>query len=349
MEKYPMIQIDGSYGEGGGQILRTSLALSAILRKPFLIHHIRSKRKNPGLQAQHLKAIEAVAEITEAQVEGVRLGSQEVTFFPQKIIPGEYQFDIKTAGSITLLLQALLPPLCLAKKPSKLTLVGGTHVPWSPPFHYFSEVFLPALYRIGISIEAKLERWGFYPKGGGRIEIEIPPTPSWGPISLISRGALRKIRGLSAVARLPKHIAERQKEEALKRIYQELKEEAEITVLEEVPSSSPGSFFFLRAEFEEIVVGFSSLGEKGKPAERVADEALDHLIQYMRSEGCLDPYLSDQLVLWMALIKGRSSFTTTCITEHLLTNLWVIKQFLGVKINRKGEKGEIGEIEFINE
>lgn len=185
-----------------------------------------------------------------------------MTFFPQKIIPGEYQFDIKTAGSITLLLQALLPPLCLAKKPSKLTLVGGTHVPWSPPFHYFSEVFLPVLYRIGISIEAKLERWGFYPKGGGRIEIGIHPSHSWGSISLISRGVLKKIRGLSAVARLPRHIAERQKEEALKRIYQGLKEEAEITVLEEVPSSSPCSFFFYGQSLKRSWLGFLPWGKK---------------------------------------------------------------------------------------
>ena len=149
-----LIEIDGSYGEGGGQILRTALALSAILRKPFTIHHIRSKRKNPGLQAQHLEAVEALARITEAETEGVKFGSQKITFIPQKILPGDYQFEVRTAGSVTLLLQAIFLPLCLAQGTSRLTLVGGTHVPWSPSFHYLSEVLLPTLQSMGISAEA---------------------------------------------------------------------------------------------------------------------------------------------------------------------------------------------------
>ena len=144
-----LIQIDGSYGEGGGQILRTALALSAILKKPFTISHIRSKRKNPGLQAQHLEAVEALARITEAQTEGVKFGSQKITFIPQEIRPGKYQFEVRTAGSVTLLLQAIFLPLCLSKGISRVTLIGGTHVQWSPSFHYFSEVLLPTLERIG--------------------------------------------------------------------------------------------------------------------------------------------------------------------------------------------------------
>ena len=140
--KIKPIEIDGSYGEGGGQILRTSLALSAILRKPFSIHRIRSKRKNPGLQAQHLEGVEALSRITEAETEGVKFGSQKITFFPKKILPGDYQFEVRTAGSVTLLLQAIFLPLCLAQGNSTLSLVGGTHVPWSPPFHYLSEVLL---------------------------------------------------------------------------------------------------------------------------------------------------------------------------------------------------------------
>jgi RNA 3'-phosphate cyclase len=344
-----LIEMDGSYGEGGGQILRTALALSAILKKPFTLHHIRSKRKNPGLQAQHLKAVEALERITEAHTEDVKFESQKITFIPQKILPGDYQFEVRTAGSITLLLQAIFPPLCLAQETSKLTLAGGTHVPWSPPFHYFSEVLLPTLKWIGVSAEAAIEKWGFYPRGGGKIRLKINPVHELTPISLVQRGSLKKIQGLSAISNLPKHVAERQKDQALKRIQEELKMDAEINVFYDVPSNGPGSFLFLFTEYEKTLAGFSSLGTRGKPAERVADEAVDALKNYIQSDGCIDPYLADQLVPFLALAKGNSSFTATRITEHLLTNLWVIQHFLDVKISIWGEKGKEGRVEFFNE
>ncbi len=344
-----LIEIDGSYGEGGGQILRTALALSAILQKPFTIHHIRSKRKNPGLQAQHLEAAEALARITEAQTEGFKFGSQKITFIPQKILPGDYQFEVRTAGSVSLLLQAVFLPLCLANEKSNLTLVGGTHVPWSPPFHCLSEVLLPTLKSMGVSAEATIEKWGFYPKGGGKIQLKINPVHEFKPIYLFDRSPLKKIRGISAISNLPKHVADRQREQALKRIQRELKIDAEITILYDVPSNGPGSFLFLLAEYEKTLAGFSSLGARGKPAEKVADEAVDFLKNYFSSEGCIDPHLADQLVPFMALAKGNSSFATTRITEHLLTNLWVIQHFLDVTISREGERGERGRVEFLNE
>jgi len=343
------IEIDGSYGEGGGQILRTALALSAILKKPFTIHHIRSKRKNPGLQAQHLEAVEALSTITEAQTEGVRFGSQKITFIPQKILPGDYQFEVRTAGSVSLLLQALFLPLCLAKEKSKLILAGGTHVPWSPSFHYLSEVLLPTLQWMGVSANATIEKWGFYPKGGGRIQLEINPVLELKPISLVERGSLKKIRAISAVSNLPKHVAERQKEQALKRIRRELKIDAEITIQEDVPSNGPGSFLFLLTEYEKTFAGFSSLGARGKPAEKVADEAVDSLKDYIESDGCVDPHLADQVIPFVAMAKGNSSFTTSQITEHLLTNLWAIGHFLEVKVQRRGEIGRTGRVEFLNE
>lgn len=344
-----MIEIDGSYGEGGGQILRTALALSAILRKPFTIHHIRSKRKNPGLQAQHLEAVRALARITEAETEGVRFESQKITFVPKKIVPGNYDFAVRTAGSVTLLLQAVFLPLCLAEGSSRLNLVGGTHVPWSPPFHYFSEVLLPTLQPLGISVDPAIEKWGFYPRGGGRIHLKIEPAVELKSISLVDRGSLKKIRGLSAISNLPMHVAERQKDQALKRIQAELKIDPGITIVCDVPSNGPGSFLFLLAEYEKTIAGFSSLGARGKPAEKVADEAVDSLKDYMESDGCIDFHLSDQLAPFMALAKGYSSFTTTQLTDHLLTNLWVIGQFLGIKILRTGKKGERGRVEFLNE
>ncbi|HUL20232.1 MAG TPA: RNA 3'-terminal phosphate cyclase [Thermodesulfobacteriota bacterium] len=343
-----MIQIDGSYGEGGGQILRTALALSAILKKPFTLYHIRCKRKNPGLQAQHLAAVEALARITEAQVEGVTFGSQEITFIPQRVHSGEYQFEVRTAGSAILLLQAIFLPLCFSRGVSNVTLIGGTHVQWSPSFHYFSEVFLPALEGLGVSATVAIERWGFFPKGGGRIRLKINPIQELKPISLVDRGSLKKIRGISAVSKLPEHVAERQKEQALKRIQGELKIDGEIAVLDDVHSDGPGSFLFLLAEYEKVISGFSALGVKGKPAERVADEAVDSLKDYLESEGCVDPYLTDQIVPFMALAKGNSSITTMLITEHLLTNLWVIQHFLDVTISKEGEKGKKGRVEFLN-
>jgi RNA 3'-terminal phosphate cyclase (ATP) len=348
-----MVEIDGSYGEGGGQILRSALAFSAILKRPLVVHHIRARRKNPGLRPQHLKGVEALAQITEAEVQGAHIGSEAVTFIPKGIIPGDYRFEVgngkRSAGSATLLLQTLLPPLCFSREPSQLTLVGGTHVPWSPSFHYLSEVLFPTLYSMGISVEASIDRWGWYPQGGGIIRAEIRPSPSFRPISLLDRGLLKKIRGLSATSNLPRHVAERQKDYALRRIEREMKMDAEIAVLDHASGSGPGSFFFLVAESEKAIAGFSSLGERGKPAEEVAKEALDSLRDYTKSDGCIDPHLSDQLVPFIVLAKGSSAFTTTRITEHLLTNLWVMQHFFDVRISRLGERGENGKVEVFNE
>jgi RNA 3'-phosphate cyclase len=344
-----LIEIDGAYGEGGGQILRTALALSATLRKPFTIFHIRSKRKNPGLQAQHLEAVKALARITEAQTEGVELGSQTITFIPGKILPGNYRFEVRTAGSVTLLLQAIFVPLCFSKGICSVTLIGGTHVQWSPSFHYLSEVLLPTLERIGVSAQADIEKWGFYPKGGGRIRLKINPVQELRPISLVDRGLFKKFRGISAISNLPRHVADRQKEHALKRIQRELQIDGEITVLDNVFSNGTGSFLFLLAEYETGLAGFSSLGARGKPAEKVADEAVDALKDYVESDGCVDPHLADQLVPYMALIRGNSSFTTVRVTEHLLTNLWVTQHFANVTISREGETGKRGRVELLNE
>ena len=344
-----MIEIDGSYGEGGGQILRTALAFSTILKIPIRVKNIRANRKNPGLGNQHLAAANALARISGATIEGNKIGSQRMTFIPKEVRPGGYEFRIETAGSVTLLLQTIFLPLCLAPGDSTLTLVGGTHVPWSPPFHYLSEVFLPGLSPMGVSADALIEKWGFYPKGGGLVRLEISQVNGLKPISLVERGSLKKIRGISAIANLPKHVAERQKEQALERIQREVKIDPEIAILSDAPSVGQGSFLFLSAEYEGIVVGFSSLGARGKPAEKVADEAVDFLKNYLESDGCVDPHLADQLVPFMALAKGHSSLTTTQMTEHLLTNLWVVAQFMETKIQTQGELGGPGRVDFPNE
>lgn len=344
-----MIEIDGSFGEGGGQILRTALILSALFKRSLTLHHIRARRKNPGLGYQHLMAVNAWAEISGAKVEGNIIGSQKLTFIPAEIRPGNYQFRIGTAGSVTLLLQALLLPLGLSQKGSRLILEGGTHVPWSPPFHYLSEVLFPVLRSMGMSMQGKIHQWGWYPKGRGVMEVEIQPIRSLKPISLLERGSLKGIRGLSASSLLPKDVGERQREEALRRIEKEMKMEAEIAILPDIPSKGPGSFLFLVAESEGGLAGFSSLGRKGKRAEEVAREAVDALKDYLKAGGCVDPHLADQLIPYMAIADGSSFFTTTRITEHLLTNLWVIQHFKNLKISVTGEKGEGGKVELLKE
>ncbi len=342
-----MIEIDGSYGEGGGQIFRTALIFSAILNRPMRVSRIRAGRKNPGLRPQHLRAVEALAKISGAWTEGLGIGADTITFVPQEVLPGDYQFDIGTGGSVTLLLQALLAPLALAGEKSRLTLIGGTHVPWSPPYHYVDKVLFPALQVMGVDVRAHIERWGWYPRGGGMVKIEIQPCSEFKPATFIDRGSLKNVHGLSATSLLPGHVADRQKNYAVERLEKEVGLKSEIEILEDAPANGPGSFLFIEAEFEGGIAGFSSLGERGKKAEQVAKEAVDSFKGYLEAEGCVDPYLADQLVPFMGLAKGSSAFTTTRITEHLLTNLWVIQHFADVKITRTGDKGEPGRLDII--
>ncbi|MFQ5881527.1 MAG: RNA 3'-terminal phosphate cyclase [Candidatus Methylomirabilales bacterium] len=334
-----MLTIDGSYGEGGGQILRTALALSAVLGRPVLIEKIRARRRNPGLQAQHLAAVRALAEISRAEVEGATVGSISLRFVPSRIAPGEYRWDVGTAGAISLVLQAILIPLALAPASSRFAITGGTHVPWSPPFPYIQQVLLPSLETMGLQASLTLRRWGFYPKGGGIVEGNVQPS-LLRPLNLTGRGALVEIQGLSAAAGLPVSIAERQRDRALSRL-SALGAPCRIE-LSSVEAHSPGTILFLLVKFHGGRVGFSSLGEKGKPAERVADEACDQLFAYLQRAGVADPHLADQLLLPMALAPGSSSLSTTRLTQHLLTNRWVVEQFLPGRVRVEGEVGEPG-------
>ncbi|MGB9716006.1 MAG: RNA 3'-terminal phosphate cyclase, partial [Thermodesulfovibrionales bacterium] len=249
-----MLEINGSFGEGGGQVLRTSLSLSCLLKKPFKIFNIRIKRKKPGLMPQHLMGIRALKLISNAEVKGDSAGSLELVFEPKEVKAGEYVFDIGTAGSVSLLLQALLPPLIFAKDKSSLSLKGGTHVPFSPTFNYINEVFIPAIKMLGIEIEANIENYGFYPKGGGKVKAEIMPADRITSMNFLERGEIKRIKGISAVANLPLSIAERQKDSALK-ILASQGLNAEIETLP-VPALSNGTFLFLKAETEKFFAGF---------------------------------------------------------------------------------------------
>lgn len=321
-----MVEIDGSFGEGGGQILRTSLSLSCLLGKPFRIYNIRKSRSRPGLMPAHITAVRAAASTSRAQVEGDSKGSLGIEFRPGRIRPGQYRFDIGTAGSTSLVLQTLLPPLIFSGDISNLVITGGTHVPFSPPFNYISEVFLPLLNRLGIEAAARIISYGFYPRGGGEISVTVRPCGKPSPLNSVDRGNLLRLSGISAVGNLPLSIAQRQRESLLGRL-ENMK--AEIDTLE-VNTPGQGTFVFLRAEYENSLCGFSALGERGKRAEKVGEEAADAFLGHHRSGASLDPHMADQIALYLSLAEGESVFTVSGITSHLRTNLHVISKFMGI-------------------
>jgi RNA 3'-terminal phosphate cyclase (ATP) len=341
-----MVHIDGSFGEGGGQILRTSLALSCALGKPVQITNIRRDRRKPGLQPQHLTAVKAAATFAGAEIEGAELSSTTLRFRPNRTLGGTYRFDVAekqgSAGSTILVIQTILLPLCLADQESVITVNGGTHVPWSPSFHYLKSIVAPLLFRIGASLELSITSWGWYPMGGGQVSARITPARALVPLRLTDRGRLLRIAGISAVSNLPRHIADRQRSRALA-VLSSQGLDASIEVLS-APSPGKGSFLFLAAEFENVSAGFCGLGAIGKRAEEVADEACRELLSYLRTKGALDPHLADQIVPWLALCQGPSEFTTSLVTRHLLTNLWVVRQFMDIDARVEGNEGEEGRV-----
>lgn len=340
MGKNTGVTIDGRHGEGGGQIIRTALTLSALLNVPLKIDNIRGNRKKPGLRPQHLMAVTALATITGARVDGARIDSTELLFEPEGVRGGHYRFHIGTAGSTGLVLQALIPVLLFGNTSSSVEITGGTHVPWSPPFHYLQSVFSPALKEIGGEVHLEILKWGWYPKGGGVVRASVHPIRGLKAIHYIHRGNLTDIHVLSATSNLPLHIAERQRDQALTR----LKDRGITprTQVENAPSPGQGTALFLAAQFGGITAGFTSLGKRGKRAEAVADDACDEFIGFLDGSGTIDRHLADQLVLYMALAEGYSTFLTENVTAHLLTNIWVIEQFLQVAFEVKEETGKIG-------
>jgi len=334
-----MLHLDGSYGEGGGQILRTALSLAALLETPVSLENIRARRAKPGLRPQHLTAVRALAKVSQAEVSGAVLHSQELIFRPRAPRPDNYLFDVAektgSAGSATLVAQALLPPLLQALQPSTLTIRGGTHVPWSPPAHYLMHVFLPALAHMGARVTMELIRWGWYPRGGGEIRLEIQPARRFNPVDWLLPPPFAAFQAVSAISRLPEHIMHRQ----ARRLKERLEEQLPVELVE-ASGLDPGSFVFLWGP----QAGFNALGARGKPAEKVADEAADAYLTYRDRQGAMDRHLADQMVLYLAQARGASTMITEEITSHLLTNLWVIEQFLGPRFRIEGQLGEPGVI-----
>ncbi|MGD9099443.1 MAG: RNA 3'-terminal phosphate cyclase [Anaerolineae bacterium] len=328
-----MIVIDGSYGEGGGQVLRTSLTLAMLTGQTVQIERIRAGRSKPGLAAQHLTCVRAAAAICDASVSGDKMGSGEVRFEPGgPPRAGDYTFDVTqarqagSAGSVSLILQAVLLPLALAPGPSRLTLRGGTHVSWSPPFPYLDEVYLPTL---GLAATLTLKRWGFYPVGGGEIVVQIPGSaPGVRSLTLTERGALRRVWGTAVVSNLPAHIPQRMANRA-RNILSQQGIEAELQA-RRVRANGPGAGIFIFTEHEENVhAGFVAYGRKGLPAERVAQAVCQDLLVYCQDDHAapVDKHLADQLIVPLAIADGVSHFATGQITEHLRTNMWVVEQF----------------------
>ncbi|MBI3360786.1 MAG: RNA 3'-phosphate cyclase [Chloroflexi bacterium] len=359
-----MIEIDGSFGEGGGQVLRTSLALAALTGQATHIHSIRAGRRNPGLAPQHLTGVLALASVCGAVVEGAKIGSTEAIFRPTSPpVAGTYDFDVTdaaqggSAGSVTLIFQTLLLPLWAAAGESRVTLRGGTHVAWSPPYHYLERVFLPTVARMGIHAEIALEGWGFYPVGGGAVRALVGhQSPVIGrqssddhspfairTLRLVERGALKRVSGIAAATKLPANIPQRIANRATNYL-QDNGVKADVQPLRE-RGAGPGVGLFLTAEFENGVAGFSSLGEKGKPSERVAEEAcLDFLAFRGHADAAVDMRLADQLLLPLALADGVSECTTCRVTQHLLTNAHIIRQFIDARIEIAGEEGAPGHV-----
>jgi RNA 3'-terminal phosphate cyclase (ATP) len=329
-------------GEGGGQVLRSALALALITGTSFTITNIRTRRPKPGLMAQHLKAVEAASAVGMAHVEGAQLGSQFLAFEPTTVVPGDFHFQIGTAGSTSLVLQTLLCPLSFARAGSSITIIGGTHVPWSPSFHFLALHWLPYLRRIGFDIQLELQTAGFYPQGGGRVRATVNPIKVLAPLQLIKRGELKRIRGISAVANLDTSIADRQRAQTLKRI-SSVSDDVEIEI-RRFSSPSRGTFLLLLAEFEHSQCCFCGLGARGKRAERVADEAVDELMDFLATDGVVDHYLADQLVLPLALAAGVSQLRTSRVTQHLVTNVEIVQMFLHVTIEIDQEIGRPGMV-----
>ncbi len=327
------IHIDGSQGEGGGQVLRSSLALSLVTGKPFTIDHIRAKRAKPGLMRQHLTAVRAAAEVGQCEVDNAKIESMRLDFRPGKVRGGDYTFNIGTAGSATLVLQTVLPALMLADEPSTLTLRGGTHNPMAPPFDFLQRVYLPLVERLGPKFETTLVKHGFYPAGGGEFRIEIKPVDKLSNLELTHRGEIVERKGKILLARLPKHIAEREKNTILQKTGWS---DDSVRIETITQSAGPGNIMMLETVSENVTELFTGFGEINVSAEAVAQKAVAQYREYLSGEVPVGKYLADQLMLPLGIAawqgSGPSLFRTLHLSQHSRTHADILKRFLEIDI-----------------
>ncbi len=324
-----MIEIDGSEGEGGGQILRSALALSTLTGEPFKITRIRAKRERPGLAAQHLTAVDGVRTLSGAKVEGARVGSTELAFFPGRVVGGRHRLDVGTAGSITLVLQACMLALAECEERVEIGVKGGTNVRWSPGIDYYQRVLFPLLRGLGAKVEMEVQQRGFYPEGGGEVSVSVEPWERHGHLVVEERGALSELGGVCFSRNLPSHICQRMSDAVRKR-FLEIPPRIEN---DQGTGPSTGTGIQLWARYENTVLGADALGERGVPADRVGDSAATSLLQEMGSTATLDVHASDQLLPYLALSRGTSKFYVGKVSGHLSTQAGLVRRFLGAEIS----------------
>lgn len=335
-----LLEIDGSHGEGGGQILRTSLALSLVTNKPISVQRVRAGRARPGLLRQHLTALKAAAEISQAEVRGAELGSREVTFVPGAVKGGAYRFAVGSAGSATLVLQTVLPALLFAGESSSLTLEGGTHNPWAPPFDFVARTFLPQLAKMGARVAARIERHGFHPAGGGRMVFEVTPVRKLAPLTLHERGEA-KVSAEALVSSLPSSIAEREL-----RVIGDAFALPRATMAVRKLDAGPGNVVMIRIESEAITEIVTAFGEQGVSAEKVAENAAKEASRYLASNVPVGEHLADQLIVPLAL-AGGGSFRTLAPSSHLATQAELLPKLLSarVRITREADDAHRVDVE----
>jgi RNA 3'-phosphate cyclase len=326
-----LIHIDGSYGEGGGQIIRYGVALAALTKTPIEITNIRAKRDNPGLRPQHFTTISCIKELCDATTTGVSIGSSHITFEPSNIKSGVYTFDIGTAGSITLINQACILASLKATKPITIKLTGGTDVPWSPSWDYFTHVFLPLLNLMGIKTEARINRRGYYPKGGGETSLTIYPVKELRSLYLDKQPCFHDINGIIHLANLPDHIATRMKHEVQKIL---VKHNLNSTItLDKAPATSPGAGITLWAKKENVILGTTTLGKKGISSENIAETATVQLLEEIISKATIDNHAIDQILPYFVLTKKPCYGIINQVSNHTQTMIWLIKNYFNITID----------------
>jgi RNA 3'-phosphate cyclase len=339
-----MIELDGSEGEGGGQILRSALALSILTGRPFKLINIRANRSKPGLQPQHLMCVRAAGSISGAVYKGASVGSAVLYFEPNEVKPGKYTFSIGTAGATTLVLHTLYLPLALrGDQPSEITITGGTHNQHAPCYHFLETTWAAYMARMGIRVELQMIRPGFYPRGGGEIRAVVHPCSHVKSLNISTSPTLTTAGGFSAFAGLPESVGKRQ----ARRLAVRLKAaglESHIPI-EEWQAANPGTVAAVIFRQLPVPPLFFGLGERGKPAETVADDAADEAIRF-RDSGCpVDPHSADQLLLPLAFSSEASEYRTSEITRHLTTNIATVGKFVNRSIKVDVEEGRGGIVQ----